>query len=288
MAQVVRRVLVVAALLVTPMAGVRTAAADGPDEPQALLDEAEGEFRQQHYRRVEDLLRRVLYPAPRLSSVDDVYRAREMLGASLWQLNELASAEREWQFLLLARPDFELDAFYYPKPMREFFDRLRDTLVKQGAIRRVEKDKAPVPPPTVLRVEQVTTIERRSRAVAFAPFGVPQFDGGRDGWGWFFAASQGTTGLTSVATFVAYFSMAMKNGGSFEFSADQKSTATALYLTSLISGAAFFAFTAWGIIDANVRHEPERIVRVETREVPVATDLRPPQPPKPAGAGGGQ
>ncbi len=257
--------------------------AEPPAEKQ--LEDAEAEFLQQQYRGAADRLKPLLHPRPQLKSPDDVVKARELLGAAYWHLQERDKAEREWQFLLIARPAFELEKFTHPKPMRLFFEKLRKLLVEQGMITRV----APVqkkPPPTVLRV--VERVEHRSRATAFVPFGVPQFEYGADSWGWFFATSQGITAATSIGSLVALTLMQYQNRQGFEVGTSDHNTANALLLSTAISGAVFWGLATWGIIDANVRYEPEKLVsRTETVIKTKTVDVRTPQPQRTAKQPGG-
>jgi len=253
------------------------------------MDAAEESFRQQHYRDTVTIVNALLYPKPMLESVEKVHRAREILGASYWQLQNFAKAEREWQFLLIARPGFQLDAFFYPKAMRDFFQNLRQTLIQQGIIGKATEVPKSKPAPRVLQITQV--IERRSRATAFIPFGVGQFDNGREAWGWFFLSSETAALATSLGTSFAYQFLPTA-GSPFTFSNNMKGTAKALYWTSLISGAVFAGLATWGIIDANISHQPTRVVSIEKKWEPVRTvDTRTPQPQKaiilhPTAAGG--
>jgi len=259
------------------------------EAPEHTLESAEASFRQQHYRDTIVLVRALLYPAPKLESIDEIHRAREMLGASYWQVKELDNGEREWQYLLIARPSFQLDKFYYPKEMRTFFESLRTTLVRQGVIGKASNIPQAKPLPRVLKITEV--IERRSRATAFIPFGVGQFNNGNSTWGWFFLSTEATALATSVGTSFAY-QFLPTTGSPFTFSKNMQGAAKTLYWTSLISGAVFTGLVTWGIIDANIRHEPVRVVRVERTLEPVHTvDVRTPQPQKallknPPAAGG--
>ena len=244
------------------------AAAEGP--PEKRLETAESEFRLQRYRAAADILKPLLHPRPTLGSPDDIHHARELLGATYWHLKEMNSAEREWQYLLLARPAFQLDEFLYPRPMRATFERLRTTLIQQGIIVKVEPQPEN-PPPTVLRV--VERVEHRSRAIAFMPFGVPQFEQGATGWGVWFATSQGLAGLASLGTYSA--AMALRYANS-DYDRDMDGV---LLMTSALTGAAFYVLATWGIIDANVRHEPSTVVtRTETVIDTRTVDVRTPQP----------
>ena len=247
--------------------------------PSDVLRDAEDAFRQQQYRQAEGLLRPLLYPEPSLREVDTIHHARELLGASHWHLEELELARQEFQFLLIARPALRLDPLVYPGPLRSFFEELRAHLVAQGVIEDTTEslvDTQPAPPPSIMRIDR--TIERRSRALAFMPFGVPQFEYGEEGWGYFFATSQGVAALTSIGTFMAATILNYDTAGRAP-TAEEESLHASLVLTSIISGAAFYGLATWGIIDANVRHEPLHVVRTtRTLETRKTADIRVPQP----------
>ena len=244
--------------------------------PAERLKEADAEFRQQRYRSAAELLRPLLYPTPQLKSPDDLVTVRELLGAAYWHLKELPKAEREWQFLLTARPAHELEEFLHPDPLEKAFEKLRRILIEQKVIAKVvPTDKRP--PPTVLRIVEIK--ERRSRAMTFVPFGVPQFEYGADGWGWFFATSQGLSAATSLGSFMALTLLRYQTPEGFTRGSDEQKRDTALVLTAVISGAVFYGLATWGIIDANVRYEPEKLLsRTETEVDQKTVDLRAPQP----------
>ncbi len=246
------RLLAVALLL-----GAPAHAAD----PPALADEleaAENDYRELQYRAVEQRLRPLLYPVPKFESPDDRLRARELLGAALWFVGEKDKAQQEFQLLLRKQSGHELDKFTYPKPLRDFFDDVRNLLVQQGDITVVVEPDPPVAsPPTVIRITQ----ERQSRAVAFLPFGVAQFEQKRVGWGAFFATSQGLAALANIGAYSAY--LAIYDGG-------DRAAQEALFITTIASGAAWIGLTIWGIIDGNVAYEPT--LEVVTEIVP-ATSL---------------
>jgi hypothetical protein len=259
--------------------------------PEQSLELAEASFRQQHYRDTIVVVHALLYPSPRLDSIHEIHRAREILGASYWQVKELENAKENWKYLLIARPSFQLDEFYYPMEMRTFFESIRTTLIRQGVIGKAANEPRDKPLPRVLKITEV--IERHSRATAFIPFGVGQFNNGSDAWGWFFLSTETTALATSVGTSFAY-QFLPTTGSPFTYTKGMQGAAKALYWTSLISGAVFTGLATWGIIDANIRHEPIRVVRIERTLEPVHTvDQRTPQPQKallknPPAAGGSQ
>ncbi len=266
---------VVAGLVCLLLAMPSAALADPP--PPKQLTDAEEQYGQQQYRRTVEILRPLLYPKPVMTSVDDIHRARELLGAAYWFLDEKNNAKQEWQLLLFARPGLVLDKFVCPKPMRDFFENLRNTLLAQGVLQRPTEVEEPKPPETVLRITHY--VEKRSRALTWMPFGAPQFDSDADGWGVFFATGQGLSGLTSVGSLVALTVMQYQNKKGFTPGSSEESTANALFLTTAISGAVFYTLYTWGVIDANTRFEPSRVVRIERSYDNTETaDIRPPQP----------
>ncbi|MFT7624112.1 MAG: hypothetical protein ACI9WU_003298 [Myxococcota bacterium] len=260
-------------------------AQETPPSAEDRLSEAESEYRQGQYRRTVALLKPLIYPRPTLQSVDDQHRSRELLGAAHWHLDEKDLAAREWERLLKWRPGLVLDEFTYPKPMRDFLERLRQELIAQEVIPKPDEAADPKPAPTVLRVTHY--VEKRNRAIAFMPFGVPQFDQGEAGWGTFFATGQGISALGSVGSLVALTVMQWQNPTGFDPGSSQLDTANTLMLTTIVSGAVFYGLYAWGVIDANFRHEPSKLVRVEnTYEDSRTVDGRPPQPvPAPSAVG---
>lgn len=264
---------------------ISTALANEDQPPEQRLNNAESEFRQHNYRRSLEVLRPLLYPRPLLSGIDDVHRARELLGASHWHLDEHDEAEKEWQYLLIQRPGLKLDVFSYPKPLRDYFDTVRSNLIAQGVISAAQEltpDKKQ--PETVLRITEVYA--QRNRVTAFLPFGIPQFEAGADEWGYFFATTHSISALTAISTGLAYSFMTFQNPRGY--SVQDQPTAQAIWLTAIISGAAFVALATWGAIDGNARYEKEVLIsRTPTLErVGDSTAKRPPQPRVAPTAGG--
>ena len=237
-------------------------------DPGKQLLEAESEFRQRQYRRTVDLLRPLPFPKVQLAGASERARARELLGAAHWYLDEKDAARQQWQLLLWKRPALTLDKFLYPKPVRDDFEKLREDLIAQDYIKRATDE--PEQPKTILRVTQY--VETQSRAFTFMPFGVPQFDQGKGGWGTFFATSQGLTGIASISLMLTSYGMAYSDNPGSELE-------RTLGLAGAISGAAFYALYTWGVIDANSRYEPQRVVRIErVYQATDTADINPPQP----------
>lgn len=108
-----------------------------------------------------------------------------------------------------------------------------------------------------------TVIEKRSRLVAFVPFGVGQFQNGDVGWGIFFAASQAVTagtaiGLEVMHSYLASVSPHAKDSNGAPVLVGELGDRTrALALGNQIVWGAWAALTIAGIVQANVAFVPE-------------------------------
>ena len=249
----------------------------------AVLEQAESDLQQLQFRQaIKALTPLVEQRTMPFVAVEDEHHAYELLGAAHWYLDEFDAARLHWTSLLIKRPAFELDRLLYPKPMRATFEKLRKQLLRQGIIQEaVEATPDAEQPPSILRITEYKQVN--SRAMTLMPFGLAQFDQGEDSWGTFFATAQSLAALTHIASGITMWTM------SYQGSLDS-SNYDALLGTVVGSLATWTVLTVWGIIDANVRHEPERIVRIErTIQSQETADNRPPQPQraKPAPAAGG-
>ena len=261
----------------------RTSEPNRTPSARLILDQAESALQQLQFRQAIKLLTPLVEErAIPFDGVEDEHHAYELLGAAHWYLDEFGAARLHWTSLLIKRPAFELDRLVYPKPMRAAFQTIRQQLLRQGIIQEVQDiDPNPTQPPTILRITEYKQVN--SRAMTLMPFGLAQFDQGAEGWGTFFATSQGAAALTHIASGITMWTMSY-NGKLTDQNYD------ILLGTVVGSLATWTVLTVWGIIDANVRHQPERIVKIErTIQTQEAADLRTPQPQraKPAPAAGG-
>lgn len=109
-----------------------------------------------------------------------------------------------------------------------------------------------------------TVIEKRSRVLAFVPFGVGQFQNGDVGWGIFFAATQALTAGSSIgfATAHQFFVGVDPNGKdpatgrAFDSKAIGEELRT-LQLANEVAFAAWAGFAIAGVVQANLAFVPE-------------------------------
>lgn len=240
-------------------------ATDAPsDDPQVEFRVAENTFRYQDYPAAVEKLEALLYPEVLLAEEDEI-RAREYLGASHWWLKGYERAEEEFTSLLTRRPDYRLDAFYYPAALIVFFDGVREKLVRLRVIPSGEG-----PPPTEgggePRVVRERVIEEKSLMLCFFPFGVGQFQNGHTTKGIIFLTAEVLALATNIAS---YFVIDSLREGSGFIASENIDRARSFEIVLYVSLGVFAAVTIGGIVDALVHFEP----RVETvRELPVPAD----------------
>ncbi len=171
--------------------GIAPAAAQTRPDPRAAVSYARNAFEYRDFDKVIEVLWPWLHP-PQIVDTELALEARELLGISLHIVGRTADAEEEFSALLLLSPDHSLDPFVVPPDVIQSFEAVKRTM--EPTLRAL-RDKAPVtpqsdtqPPPTVV-VEQ-RQVEVPHPAIAFVPFGVPQFVLGEPAWGGFWLATQ--------------------------------------------------------------------------------------------------
>lgn len=159
-----------------------------PERPESAIRYARNAFEYRDFDRVVEVLWPWLHP-PRIVDTDLAVRARELLGISLFLVGRRAEAEEEFSALLLLDPDHALDPFLVPPDVIQSFEKVKKAM---GPTLRALREKRPVAPeePDPAPVIQRELVEVPHPAVAFVPFGVPQFVLDRPGWGGFFLGSQ--------------------------------------------------------------------------------------------------
>lgn len=249
-------------------------------------------------------------------------------GLAAFFLGDTVGAEEHLLHLLQLNPDYVLDPFAFPPPAIKFFEDLRrksaDALnlvrqkisLREEQLRReaLERERARLAAEEQRRrVEQlaaqmtVRTVEKRSLALNFVPFGAGQFQQGRNGMGIALAVTEAGLGATSIIAWAVIQSMIETKSATFR-SADPDQKTITLYQTGIpqnrirehdawqivkyASGAAFYTVYGYGVVDALYHHEDE-VVTTTTVPVPPPspekprTDARPYLFPTPGGVGAG-
>ena len=124
-----------------------------------------------------------------------------------------------------------------------------------------------------------TVIVRQSRAIAMLPFGAGQFQNGNETLGAVFAVSEvllGATLVTAAALHADAYSDAVTYAQAHQpIPAEVRLNYDAMATLAVAATFALVGVTALGIVEANLKFEPERVLAVRKRPLPVG--LEPPR-----------
>lgn len=224
--------------------------------PEATLERAVEAYEFGEHAEVVRLLEGLLDPL-QLQARADVVRARAYLGAGLVLLGRDTEARTCFSLLLALAPHHELDpATFAPKVVRTFEAvRRASGLAALGARPPPPppKDAPPLPPPSTATLPAAAKPEP-SIAVAFVPFGVPQFVQGHPVRGTLFAVTEVGLFVAAALSFTAFEGLKQSDGTFALEDVDNAETLQAAYLTTFWSGV---GVAALGIVDALLSHPGE-------------------------------
>jgi hypothetical protein len=253
------------------------------------LDKALSAYVAHRYGDAEQRLRMLLDPQTgALTNPYDIADARMYLGAVLVAQGKKEAADRVFEALLLAKPD------YQPDPLRialeaidVFIDartRLRDRLgtlqadmVKQEKEQRSKTEAlhqqllARQSVLEKLASEDLVVVQPNSRWIAMLPFGVGQFQNGQEGLGWVLLGGEALLAVSSgVCQVLSLYASAQTNdaiqrndgtASAYDRRAQTESLAGNLF------AAGFFATAVLGIVHAQATFVPQR-QQFHHRELP--------------------
>ncbi len=263
------------ALLLGLMATPAPATANPTANPQLALEQGRVAYERGNYGEAVQAIQPLLYPSIELRNEEAVVEAHRLLSMAYLFLAKTAEAEQEASSLLALRPDYEPDPVIDPPAAVTFFqvikkkqnDRLieireRQRLDAERALREEEKRRVQEHAKAE-RVFLQKVVEKHYRIIGFLPFGAGQFQNHQTGYGIGFATVEATLAAAWIALTVEinyrYQGGLVPKG--------QHTTAAIMSGFQLGTAAAFWAVTAWGIIDAQVKFKPEQLI--DTRDVPV-------------------
>lgn len=182
------------------------------------------------------------------------------LGACRHALQDEPSARAAWTSLLDADPRANLDPVQFPPDMVAFF----------GAIKQSHAAKPEPKPPAVGPPRVVETVPpkrpAKSKAKAWLPFGVGQFQNGQDTKGYWLAGFQGVTLAAGVGGLVLFESKKRSggflSGGEFD-DPDEAETLQTLYVAGFVGFAALYAY---GVFDALANFDEPAVTVLPTPE----------------------
>ncbi|MBX3162305.1 MAG: tetratricopeptide repeat protein [Deltaproteobacteria bacterium] len=269
-----RRAVTVAALVAWALAARGAEAAPGQQlSPAQQLASARDDFARGDWTGARLKTNDLLYPDLKLARRDDVIEANILYGAAAYELKDLANAEKAFHKALQLDPELEITTMRFSEGAVKLFEE-----VKRDRKRRAEQDAA-----NKRIADRLAAIEAYRKTlrvyevhpyyVNFIPFGAGQFQNGQAGRGYFFAASQGATFLTSLGIFIY---LGAKYGLVAKVPLDEGPRVRTLQQAEIISGAAFFALYAIGVFDSIRHYTPRRQVKGDDSILP--DDLKPEEP----------
>jgi len=224
-------------------------------------------------------------------AIDDpilVQESRKYLGVTYLYLDRRQDADEQFRRMLRKDPDYPpLDPQTWPPAVVSAFEESRTDLraetqareeVEAARDRARREDLEERTQAYITLLEDQAREQRRviegSRWLALLPFGVGQFQNGHDGLGWALLVSEAGLTVTSIVTGLLHGNLdpveaEAENAtpGSFE------RVERTYRLTNWVSTALLGALVLVGILDAQLRFVPERVVFEER-----------PLPPDPRGA----
>ena len=248
---------VVPALIAATLIVLTTTRAEAT--PTDDLSRARAELERGEYARSAALLEPLLYPPgnapPLLGSTEELKESRYLLGVSYFFLKRLAESSNEFAALLYLDPEYKLDPVIELPSVYAHFESVRKRLERDlDELRKKKAAEAERRRTEGVVVER--TVTYRNPAWNFVPLGAPQAQLGRKGWSRFFLVTQAVFGGASIALFTY---QGMKYGFLSPEAppADEVEDVRTIQTFQIASGALFFGFYAWQVVDAYANDAPK-------------------------------
>lgn len=268
----------------------------------AELEKARAAYSGRNYEDVEHRLRELLESA-RLKDPVLLNLGRMYFGAALVQLSRREEAVKVFEAILDTDGQYEPDPLTFSSQVMEVFidtrAQLRERIAerarqeaKNAAERKAKEEQDRVRAASYLRaVEKLASEEsvvvKHSRALAFLPFGVGQFQNGQNAAGWAFLLFESAFLVGSATTVPFYISandskneQASKDSIAAE---GYRQRATDIRTLNLAFNAAFLLTWAGGVIQAHATFVPEA-KELRPRPLPKVVQLTPQIRPELGGA----
>ena len=209
---------------------------------------------------------------PRLSSRPLILESRKYLGASYLFLGREKDAEAQFDQLIRMDNAYEIDPLAFPGEVIAVFERVRERtnrILEEAARQRRDQEEQARSDEArdivekqsrMLRIRELATSEtvetQNSRVVAMIPFGVGQFQNRHDSLGTGLVISEGLLAVTSIVSFFLHESL--RNEAPTEADrGDAEALRDGFKLTNWISTGALAVLAVVGIVDAQLRFEPD-------------------------------
>ncbi len=250
--------------------------ADSWAGPKEVLKDASRSYVRGRYKRVINSVRPLLYPTIKLSDQEQVLRAHRLLALSYMFLKDKVQAEKHFLAILSLRPQYELDPVVDPVAAVELFDevkrrnaaRIKAILDRERkeqerkrleALRRKKEQERKRLEALMARPKNERVIEKRHYWINWVPFGAGQFQNGHRKKGYTVLGLQAGLGAISLGLHMALRFGALENPDTGKIPEKNWKAAQALQYTQIATGAACIGLMIYGVVDALVYYEPDRV-----------------------------
>ncbi len=219
--------------------------------PSKEFDDARAVFRSGRYKDAIPKLTGLLYPQSRLSESGELAEAHLLLGVAYFETGDRLAADREIEAALALDPTLEISTATFSRGAVRFFEERRGELDRKGREESARLERSRRQQLKKRIVESAFVLEKRNYLINFVPFGAGQFQNGERNKAIFFAVTEGALGTVSLSLF-AYQLLRYSDG---RVPVDEVDATRNLQIAQITSGALFFGFMAWGIIDSLAHYE---------------------------------
>jgi hypothetical protein len=272
---------------------------ESEDAAAEQVRQAQREFEYGDYARVSQRLA-PLVEVGRFQTPELRARAYTLLGEALLLQTPPREAEAHRAFLelLYLDPDTELDPFYVPPRVIDFFEREKKELEPQiaplRAQRRAEKEARRRAREEEAARRQKEEAERRMRAlqpnvertvvqhefwVSLLPFGIGQLQNGDRSLGYTLATLEVIFGAASAGS--ALLIETLRDESTQKFGPGDYKIATRLEIVKWIGATAFYGLWAFGAVHAAINYRSQTITKDELRVGPAPGSTTAPVMPAP-------
>lgn len=273
------RAALVALVAAVVAAAAPSRAAASPAEELSIARDA---FRRRDWQAAIPVLSSLLYPRPRLASLEDLFEAHLLLGMSAFESGDRATAAREFDEALVLESERQLDTVLFSDAAVALYDERRTAI--RDRLRLEEEKRA-------LAIERqkyrqmlaaMVIVEKRDYYVNYIPFGAGQFQNKQTRKGIAFAAAQGVTGALSAGIWMY---LVGSYGLSGSVPNDEAAQVRRLQQVEIGAGAVFLGLVAAGIVDALINYKPSVVRKPDESILPPELRLDQPEPGREPDAG---
>lgn len=267
-----QRALIILALALAAVSALPRPAAASPAEE---LEVARDAFRRRDWGSALPVLSSLLYPRPRLASLEDLFEAHLLLGMCAFESGDRGTATREFDEAIYLESERQLDTVLFSDAAVALYDERRTAITEKLKLEEEKRQLALEREQYRQMLAAMVVVEKRDYYVNFIPFGAGQFQNGQTTKGIVFATAQGVTGAVSAGIWMYLV-------GSYGLSGTVPDAEAAgvlrLQQIEIGTGAAFLVLVAAGVVDALYNYKPSIVRKPDESALPPHLRLKPDAP----------